>query len=207
MLDFNKIYLYRMTNIENISHILQNGITHSKSSKANPNFIPIGDASLITTRNNFLLNNGRLLGEYIPFYLGTRTPMLFVVQKGFNMVAPTHAENIVYCVSSVQKIINLQLGFLFTDGHAIDRFTTQYGVNDIQNIDSILDINAIKAKYWIDENDLDRKRKKESEFLVLGDVPKEAILGYITYNEKAKNRALNYGANAENVHIKPEYYF
>jgi len=67
MPDLNKIYLFRMTHIENIQHILQNGITHSTSVKANPNFVPIGDGSLITTRNNFLLNNGRRLGEYIPF--------------------------------------------------------------------------------------------------------------------------------------------
>ncbi len=207
MPDLNKIYLFRMTHIENIQHILQNGITHSTSVKANPNFVPIGDGSLITTRSNFLLNNGRRLGEYIPFYFGVRTPMLYVVQNGFNMVAPTPSENIVYCVSSVQKIIDLQLDFVFTDGHAVDGFTTQYNLEDIQNIDTILDKNAINAKYWKDENDLDRKRRKESEFLVLGDITHDAVLGYITSNENAKNRVINFGADATNVHIKLGFYF
>lgn len=159
------------------------------------------------TRNNFLLNNGRRLGEYIPFYFGVRTPMLYVVQNGFNMVAPTPSENIVYCVSSVQKIIDLQLDFVFTDGHAVDGFTTQYNLEDIQNIDTILDKNAINAKYWKDENDLDRKRRKESEFLVLGDITHDAVLGYITSNENAKNRVINFGADATNVHIKLGFYF
>lgn len=207
MPDLNKIYLFRMTHIENIQHILQNGITHSTSVKANPNFVPIGDGSLITTRSNFLLNNGRRLGEYIPFYFGVRTPMLYVVQNGFNMVAPTPSENIVYCVSSVQKIIDLQLDFVFTVGHAVDGFTTQYNLEDIQNIDTILDKNAINAKYWKDENDLDRKRRKESEFLVLGDITHDAVLGYITSNENAKNRVINFGADATNVHIKLGFYF
>jgi len=207
MPDLNKIYLFRMTHIENIQHILQNGITHSTSVKANPNFVPIGDGSLITTRSNFLLNNGRRLGEYIPFYFGVRTPGLYVVQNGFNMVAPTPSENIVYCVSSVQKIIDLQLDFVFTDGHAVDGFTTQYNLEDIQNIDTILDKNAINAKYWKDENDLDRKRRKESEFLVLGDITHDAVLGYITSNENAKNRVINFGADATNVHIKLGFYF
>lgn len=205
MPDLNKIYLFRMTHIENIPHILQYGITHSNSANANPNFVPIGDNSLITTRNNFLLYNGRRLGEYIPFYFGVRTPMLYVVQNGFNMVAPTPAENIVYCVSSVKKIMDLQLDFVFTDGHAVDGFSSQYTNDDIQNIDTILDKNAIKAKYWRDENDLDKKRRKEAEFLVLGDIAQEAILGYLTYNEKEKNRIINFGA--ANVHIKPEFYF
>ena len=196
-----------MTHIENIPHILQYGITHSTSANANRNFVPIGDSSLIATRNDFLLNNGRLLGEYIPFYFGYRTPMLYVVQNGFNMVAPTPAEKIVYCVSSVQKIIDLQLDFIFTDGHAVDGFSSQYTFTDIDNIDTILDKNAIKARYWRSENDLDLKRRKEAEFLVLGDIIKNAILGFLTYNENAKNRVINFGANAANVHIKPEFYF
>ena len=196
-----------MTHIENIPHILQYGITHSTSANANRNFVPIGDSSLIATRNDFLLNNGRLLGEYIPFYFGYRTPMLYVVQNGFNMVAPTPAEKIVYCVSSVQKIIDLQLDFIFTDGHAVDGFSSQYTFTDIDNIDTILDKNAIKARYWRSENDLDLKRRKEAEFLVLGDIIKNAILGFLTYNENAKNRVINFGANAAKVHIKPEFYF
>jgi hypothetical protein len=207
MPDLNKTYLFRMTHIKNIPHILRYGITHSTSANANPDFVPIGDGRLIATRNNFLLNNGRRLGEYIPFYFGTRTPMLYVVQNGFNMVAPTPAENIVYCVSSVQKIIDMQLDFVFTDGHAVDGFSSQYTAADIQKIDTILDKSAIKSKYWCDENDLDKKRKKEAEFLVLGDIAHEAILGYLTYNEKAKNSLINFGADTANVHIKSAFYF
>ncbi len=124
MSDFSKVRLFRIIHIENIPHILQFGITHSSSPHANPSFVPIGDSTLISTRNSFMLNNGRLLGDYVPFYFGPRTPMLYVIQKGFNMVAPTHAENIVYCVSSVQKILELNLDFIFTDGHAVDSFST-----------------------------------------------------------------------------------
>ena len=97
-----------MTHVENIPHVLQHGITHRTSSKAKPAFTPIGDQSVITNRNTFLLQNGRRLGEYIPFYFGVRTPMLYVIQKGYNAVAPLSPENIVYCVSSVQKIIEKQ---------------------------------------------------------------------------------------------------
>jgi len=207
MNDLNKIYLFRMTHIENVPHILQNGITHSTSMNSNPDFVPIGDKSLINTRNDFKLDNGRLLGEYIPFYFGVRTPMLYVVQNGYNMVLPTPAEKIVYCVSSIQKIIDQHLDFVFTDGHAVDVFSSQYTIADIQNINTILDKNAINAKYWKDENDLDLKRRKEAEFLVLGDISKESILGYITFDEDAKNKVVGFGAEELNVHIRSTYYF
>ena len=55
-----------MTHIENIPHVFQYGITHSSSPNANTAFVPIGDSSLIASRSQFELNNGRLLGEYIP---------------------------------------------------------------------------------------------------------------------------------------------
>src|SRR5690554_6203453 len=120
MVDFMKKYLYRMIHIENIQHVLQYGITHRNSPNANKNFVPIGDNSLISRRNTRVVNNGKLLGNYIPFYFGTRSPMLYVIQRGYNGVNRTVPENIVYCVTSVAEIINSQIDFLFTDGHAID---------------------------------------------------------------------------------------
>ena len=207
MLDLNKTYLYRMMHIENVPHILRNGITHSSSIKANKNYLPIGDTELIARRKNFILSNGKQLGKYIPFYFAARTPMLYVVQNGFNMVNPLPAEKIVYCVTSVQKILEHHLDFVFTDGHAVDGFSSQYNAEDINNIDTVIDWKAIKAKYWIDENDLDLKRRKEAEFLVLGDIPSSPILGFLTYNEDAKNKLLSFDADSSNVHIKSDFYF
>ncbi len=207
MSNLDKIYLYRMTHIENIPHILQFGITHFDSGNANPNYKSIGDSSLITTRNKYRLNNGKLLGEYIPFYFGIRTPMLYVVQHGFNMVEPMSAEKIVYCVSSVQKIIDLNLEFLFTNGHAVNSFSSQYTSASINNISSIVDWKAVRAKYWNDENDLDLKRRKEAEFLVLGDIPINAILGYVVYNENTKDSLISYGIDIANIIIKTSFYF
>ncbi len=203
----DKIYLFRMTHIENIPHILQYGITHSNSVNANPKFRSIGDNSLISTRNNFRLFNGRLLGDYIPFYFGVRTPMLYVVQKGFNLVTPTSAEDIVYCVSSIQKITELNLDYVFTDGHSVDGFSSQYYKSNINDIETIVDWNAVNAKYWRDDNDLDLKRRKEAEFLVLGDISINGILGYIVYNEIAKSKMIDYGISGDNIHIKSDFYF
>src|SRR5690554_3698718 len=146
MVDFMKKYLYRMIHIENIPHVLQYGITHRNSPNANKNFVPIGDNSLISRRNTRVVNNGKLLGNYIPFYFGTRSPMLYVIQRGYNGVNRTVPENIVYCVTSVAEIINSQIDFLFTDGHAIDSFSTEYSKSQINNIESILDFNAINAR-------------------------------------------------------------
>jgi hypothetical protein len=149
--------------------------------------------------------------------------MLYKVQKGFNITPetfeeifgdmpyivqnPTPAENIVYCITSVQKIIEQQLDFIFTNGHAINSFTSQYSPDDIINLGNIIDRKALMAKYWQDENDLDLKRRKEAEFLVLGDIPIEGILGFVVYNQNAQTRMIGLGADATKVLIKSDYYF
>lgn len=205
--DLTKVFLYRITHIENIPHIHQYGITHTSSPNANSLYVSIGDENLISKRSNVKLPNHKKVGDYIPFYFGSRMPMLYVIQKGFNNVPPTSPENIVYCVTSVQEIISQKLDFVFTDGHAFDSFSSFYQSNEIGNIENIIDRKAINSQYWIDENDLDKKRRKEAEFLVLGDIQRVAIIGFIVYNEEAKLKLLSFGIDNKQVHLKSKYYF
>ncbi len=207
MPDLSKIYLYRMTHIENVPHILTHGITHKTSPNADPAFAPIGAPVLFTTRNGFALDNGKNLGEYIPFYFGTRMPLLYVIQNGLNGVPSSPPEQIVYCVSSVAKILETDLDFVFTNGHAVALLSSQFHKKDIDQIDKILDMNAIEAKYWKDDNDLDLKRRKEAEFLVLGDIPVEAILGFVVYNENAKTTLTGFGISEGEVYTNSGSYF
>ncbi len=68
--------IYRMTHIDNMQHILQYGITSRLSSHADPEYRSIGDQSLISTRDEFIVPvppDGSL-GTYIPFYFGYRSP-------------------------------------------------------------------------------------------------------------------------------------
>lgn len=207
MPNLSKIYLFRMTHIENIPHILQYGITHSKSKHSNKNYLPIGDESLILSRTSLVLPNGKALGDYIPFYFGYRMPMLYVIQKGFNSVKATPVENIVYCISTVARIIDLNLEFVFTNGHAIDKFSSIYSQKDIEGIENIIDRKAIESKYWKDENDLDLKRRKEAEFLIADDIPTLAIAGYCVYNENAKGILVKFGIEEKQIAVRPHYYF
>jgi len=80
-----------MTHVDNIPHILEFGITHRNSENANQNYVSIGDRSLIDNRFSTVRNitNGLdevietiTIGDFIPFYFGIRTPMLYVIQKG-----------------------------------------------------------------------------------------------------------------------------
>jgi ssDNA thymidine ADP-ribosyltransferase, DarT len=208
-----------MTHVDNIPHILQHGITHRNSQNANPNYVSIGDRRLTDYRNtkkvlvtNGLENHGFFetitIGDFIPFYFGLRTPMLYVIQKGGNFVPKvTLPEDIIYCVSSVQKIIDEGMLFFFTDGHATNKLTTFFNKEKIHELNELVDLKSANSKYWKDDLDLDLKRRKESELLVKRDVPNSSIIGYICYNEKSKSKLLSMGLQEKQVAIRSNYFF
>jgi len=200
-----------MTHIENIPHILKNGITHQNSINSNKNYVSIGYPSLISKRDNFILPNGKTLGNYIPFYFGPRMPMLYVIMLGANSIKydikPVSSEDIVYCITSVEQILTHGLHFVFSNGHALSELTEFFDEAHIENIDNLIDKTAVSAVYWVDENDLDLKRRKEAEFLVDTDIPVSALLGFAGYNDNAGKKLIELGIPENKIAVRPAYYF
>lgn len=215
-----EIKIYRMTHIENIPHILKYGITHKNSLNANPNFISIGDLSLIDTRKSKVVsvNNGNhldfeaptiVLGNFIPFYFGIRMPMLYVMQNGGNFVEKaTPAQDIVYLACSLESILKSEIPYYFSDGHATDNLTSFYDSSNVQDLPAIIDWDSIiKANYWAGQENLNVKRKKQAEFLISNDMPFEFIFGIACYNDVAKNRLIEMGIKAEKIKLFPNAYY
>ena len=75
-------YIYRMTHIDNIPHILKYGITHRLSDNANANYKSIGDPTIIQKRSLKVVRTVEgeefTPGDYIPFYFYVRMPMLTI---------------------------------------------------------------------------------------------------------------------------------
>ncbi len=207
-----------MTHMKNLPHVLQYGITHENSQRANPDYINIGDISLIDTRNNksILVDYGAqlnlgvpiVLGNFIPFYFGVKMPMLYVVQNGGNFVEQaTPPKDIVYLVCSVDHFIRAGYTYYFSDGHATDRYTTFYDKTRIDELPNLIDWDAVTTLYWGGQDNLDKKRKKQAEFLVLGDIPPEYIIGFGCYNEEAKKELLSMGVGKGMIKVIPNAYF
>lgn len=196
-----------MTHVENIPHILQHGITKITSANANNNYVSVGDGSIINVRNRTFLPNGRVLGDYIPFYFWFRMPMLYVIQNGYNGVPVCEAKNIVYLVTTIQEITIHNLDYLFSDGHAIMKFSTIYDSSQIANINSLLDFKTIKDPKWNDSNDLDKKRRKEAEFLIGSDIPLSAITNFVVVNATAKTTLENLGVPSNLILVRGDCFF
>ncbi len=184
------IWLYRITHIYNMVHDLLHGLFIAKSPGANPDYLQIGDSSLIDYRKEITAPDppGGTLSDYIPFYLGPRSPMLFQVATGWEDIQQYPQEDIIYYISSVPVIKEHKLEYFYTDGHARSSTSIAYTTDaDFEK----LDWNAIYAANWrSDETDLRRKEKKQSEFLVKHHVPVSCIQYISVYNKTAEQKVL-----------------
>lgn len=199
-------YAFRLTHIDNIQYIMSHGLVRSVSTLRDENYVSIGDVQVIQIRKDRKYH-GYCLSDYMPFYFGPRSPMLYVIQHGFNGVRKVAPENIVYCVVRIGDIIKNNINCIFTDGHALSSLTNYYSKNELAILDRFIKYDDVYSAYWNSEMDIDLKRRKEAELLINDDLPVQYIRGFVVYNETAKTRLINIGVAAELIVVKPGFYF
>ena len=118
---------------------------------------------------------GGTLGDYVPFYFGPRSPMLFTYSKGNVPGTSGNQDEIIYFVTEAEYLASKGYEIVFTDGHPITEPKAFF--NDLKDIDEV-DLALMKSKYWSDTDaDPDRKRRRQAEFLVRGKLAWEDISG------------------------------
>ncbi|MEZ4888393.1 MAG: DUF4433 domain-containing protein [Chitinophagales bacterium] len=181
--------IFRITHIDNLPFILEQGLHCRYCQPQDPNFAPIGSGDIISKRDKFripIAPNG-VLSDYVPFYFAPRSPMLYNVYSKSD--SPPLQREIVYLVSKAQIIADSSLQYVFTDGHAIMNFTQYY--NDVKDLERI-DWDTMRLKYWNDTpEDNDRKRKRMAEFLVYNHLPIECVKMIVVLDENMKNHVDN----------------
>jgi hypothetical protein len=73
----------------------------------------------------------------------------------------------------------------FTDGHAKTKITSFY--NDLEDLKEVY-WDKVDLRFWHNsEDDFDRMRHKQAEFLVKNHVPVDCVAAIVTYNDDAAN--------------------
>jgi len=129
---------------------------------------------------------GGTIHDYVPFYFGYLSPMMLQLKTG--QVAGYHEgqEPLIYLVSSAQAVADAGSGFVFTDGHGLALFTDWF--DSLQRLDAV-DWDMVYQRYWSDNvNDMDRQRRKQSEFLVHQLCPWSLIQEIAVINTQVRDR-------------------
>ena len=183
----NIVRVFRIVHIDNVEYLLMHGMFTRNHAQADPNYINIGDSTLIQQRNDYPVSidppNGNL-GEYVPFYFGPLSPMLLNIKTGYRGITQRHQREIVYIVCLVNALVEKCHEWCFTDGHAKNSITEFY--NDLENLSKV-DWNIVGERHWSNtEDDFDRMRRKQAEFLIKNHMPVNCISSIVVLNEAKK---------------------
>ena len=184
----NPTHIFHITPIENLRRILEAGELRAKRAldQGDTGYTNIAHQTIQDRRAHTPVpcGPGGVLHDYVPFYFGARSPMLFTISMGNVEGFAGGQQSIVHLVSTVQAVQVAGLGIVFTDGHGIMAFTGFY--DDLAQLDEV-DWPLMNAHYWADtDDDLDRKRRRQAEFLVHDRFPVRLIQGIGVINQQKK---------------------
>jgi hypothetical protein len=181
--------IYRIVHVDNVPLIVARGALHAPNHAPSDGrtYVPIHDADVQASRQRRAVPCGRggTIPDYVGFYFGHRSPMLYRLHTGWN-VKRVDQSNIVYLVSTVQAIQGAGLDFVFTDGHGLAAFTEWY--HDVMDLQAV-DWAAVNQRAWNDTPaDMDRQRRKQAEFHVHRSVPWQLIerIGVLNWTVKER---------------------
>ncbi len=124
------------------------------------------------------------LDNYVPFYFTTRSPMLLAIHIGAVENYQDGQGSIIYLESSLEAIKQSKISWCFSDGHAIEKVTQFF--NSENALDN-LDWDLINGWSWGNtDQDNDRKRRKQAEFLVHRFFPWDLIAGIGVISESVQ---------------------
>ena len=210
-IDITSLPVYRIIHIDNLAYILENGIYVRGHKMFDPNYVNIGNSDIIDVRKScpVRIKGYGYIGEYVPFYFGTQSIMLYNILTGYGGLQKCDPDAIIYLCSTVGELINNYGKFFFTDGQANQHITEHF--TDLKNLQDI-DWNVIGGSdFKKSAEDVDKPRRYQAEFLIYEYVPIKCIMKIVIHNKsvKASIDAL-LQANGSKVQVevaKKDFYF
>lgn len=208
-----EVRLYHITHIDNLSSIVNAGSIRSlntlKGEGINHRSIAYSHMQERRDSITIALPPGGNLHDYVPWSFAARAPMLFTAWRGrLNQGVQQH--DIIHLVTDVQKALQLQLKIIYTDGHPVTNQLTQF-FTDLEQLPQILDWDLLIARQWSNtEEDSDRKRRRQAELLMYGDVPWSIVRGIAVQNHTISDQVasiIKHSSHQPKIVILPEWYY
>lgn len=204
-----KALIWRIVHRDNLPWILDNGLHSKNSPTQDPRYVIIGNTDLIDRRSHRAVPvvPGGTLSDYVPFYFTPFSPMLYNIYTGRGV--PRRAnEEICILVSSVHKVRELGLDFVFTDRHAYPPLARYF--NDVTHLCEI-DWALLQARnFKRNPDDPEQIERYQAEALVHRHVPIAGLIGIICYTRAVKDdldvQIQAHGLRLD-VRVMPQWYF
>lgn len=179
-LNAERALIFRIMHRDNIPWILDHGLHAANSGVLDPNFRNIGNLDLIDKRahRTVLVGPGGTLKDYVPFYFTPFSIMLYNIHTGYN-VPQVANEEIVILVSSLRKVAELKIPFVFTDQHAYPLMAKYF--TDLKDLSNVPWDILNRRDFRHDPDDPGKKERYQAEALIWKHLPINALLGICSY--------------------------
>lgn len=182
-----KALIFRIVHVANVPWILEHGGLFCRTAPAqDPNYVNIGNAELIDkrARRQVPIPPGGTLSDYVPFYFTPFSIMMLNIKTGYGGITRRENRDIVIFVSSIHRLRELGLPFVFTNQHAYPVDTEFFSdPKDLQRIDWPL---LQSRNFKTDDADPGKQVRYQAEALVHRQVPLAALTGIGCQNATVK---------------------
>lgn len=148
------------------------------------------------------------LADYVPHYFTPYSPMLYNIKTGYNGITQRANDEIVILVSSLHRLRELELPFVFANRHAYLQTAEFFAdLADLNRIDWPL---LCSRNFKRDPDDPDKFARYEAEALVHRQLPLAGLLGAVCYTMAVRDgidQLLGQRGLALNVQVLPGWYF
>lgn len=205
-----KALIWRITHRQNIPWILANGLHAGNGAVRSQNWMTIGNEDLINRRGHRTvpLPPQGVLNDYVPFYFTPFSPMMYNIYTGRGGVKKVSNTDIVILVSSMYRVAEIGLPFVFTDRHAYPVTTNYY--NNLADLTAIDWALLQQRNFQRDPDDPEKVERYQAEALIHKHMPINALLGAVCYTQNVQQelqeQANGLGVKLD-IHCIPGWYF
>lgn len=197
--------IYRIVHLENLPSLIERQGLYAPNNQPNDGraYRVIHNEEIQEKRRQRQIPCGPrgVIHDYVSFYLGPRSPMLYQLHTGWVKGHKDGQESIIYLESSVQRVSQAGLGFVFSDGHGIAAYTKWF---DDPGRLSEVDWDTVYATTWNDTIEhMDRQRRKQAEFLVHRFCPWQIIERIAVRTQGVKVQVESILANSMATALRP----
>jgi hypothetical protein len=205
-----KARIFRIAHVDCVSWVLRHGLHCKSSPKQDPHYVNIGSTELIGKRatKTVPIAPGGTLSDYVPFYFTPWSMMMLNIHTGYGGITRRENKDIVIFVSSMHRLQELELSFVFTNQHAYAADTDYFSdLSDLSQIDWPL---LQSRNFKTDDGDPGKQLRYQAEALVHKQVPCRALLGIGCHNDAIRQKLESLIAEAGltlTVKTTPSWYF
>ncbi|MDX7986345.1 DUF4433 domain-containing protein [Xenorhabdus sp. 12] len=205
-----KALIWRITHRQNIPWILANGLHAGNGAVRSQNWMTIGNEDLINRRGHRTvpLPPQGVLNDYVPFYFTPFSPMMYNIYTGRGGVKKVSNTDIVILVSSMYRVAEIGLPFVFTDRHAYPVTTNYY--NNLADLTAIDWALLQQRNFQRDPDAPEKVERYQAEALIHRHMPINALLGAVCYTQNVQQelqeQANGLGVKLD-IHCIPGWYF